>query len=183
MDSENLLVVVDMQNDFVNGPLGTPEAEQIVDRICKKIDDWDGHVVFTKDTHYEDYLETVEGKHIPVKHCIDNSGGWQLVEKIERRRAERSGQFGRTSFVVYKDSFGAPLLCDVIRDLEVKTIQLVGVCTDICVLANALLVRSLLPEVRVFVDPACCAGTSPRAHMAALEIMRKCCIDIIEPEG
>ena len=175
MIKDKLLVVVDMQNDFISGSLGSRDAQAIVEKVCKKIDGWDQYVAFTMDTHYEDYLETPEGKRIPVKHCINETRGWRLEDNVDSRHT-------KGTFVVYKDSFGSPILLDVVKELEIKEVQLVGVCTDICVVSNALLIRSMLPEVDISVDAACCAGTSVANHMAALRVMKACGIDIIGAE-
>ena len=172
MDKTKMLVVVDMQNDFIDGPLGSPEAQAIVPKVCRKIDFWDGYVCYTFDTHYDDYSSTVEGKHIPVTHCVCGEPGWQLNPEIDRRVTDDSFRF-------YKDTFGAQVLSEAVEDLEIKQIHLVGVCTDICVVSNALLLRSCNPGVEVFVDAACCAGTSPENHEAALAVMESCCVNII----
>ena len=176
MEKKNkLLVVVDMQNDFVGGSLGSPAAKAIVDKVCKKIDGWDGYTCFTFDTHYEDYLETVEGAHIPVEHCINETTGWQLTDEVEKRRTE-------DSFVVYKDTFGAIDLIQMVQYLDIKEIQLIGLCTDICVVSNALLLRAAAPNANISGDASCCAGTSPENHRAALQIMKQCCVDIVNDD-
>ena len=172
MDKSKLLVVVDMQNDFISGSLGSEEAEEIVAKVCQKIDSWDGYVAFTFDTHYEDYLETVEGRHIPVEHCINETPGWRLHPKIEERRSPKS-------FSIYKDSFGAMSLVELVQTLEIKQIQLVGLCTDICVISNALLLRSAVPDAEVSVDADCSADSSPFFQGEALDIMRCCCVDVL----
>lgn len=173
MDKKKLLVVVDMQNDFIDGPLGTDAACAVVDEVCKMIDGWDGRICYTMDTHYEDYPETVEGAHIPVPHCINETPGWRLNQSIEARK-------NADSFVVYKDSFGATELINIVDMLEIEHAQLVGVCTDICVVSNALLLRSSFPNISISIDASCCAGTTPQNHAMALAVMRQCCIDIVE---
>lgn len=172
MDKRKMLVVVDMQNDFISGTLGTEDARSVVKKVCDKIDGWDGYVCFTFDTHYDDYLDTVEGRHIPVEHCINETHGWQLDPRIESRCTDRA-------FSVYKDSFGAIELPTLIRYLEISNVELVGLCTDICVISNALLLRSAVPDANVSVDASCCAGTTPENHRAALTIMKQCCVDIV----
>lgn len=172
MDRKKLLVVVDMQNDFIDGALGSKDAAAIVDRVCEKIDSWDGYVCFTMDTHYDDYPDSVEGKHIPIEHCINETWGWQLNEKISEHRSEKA-------FVVYKYTFGSTDLADLVNDLEINEIQLVGLCTDICVASNAIVLRASAPEATISVDASCCAGTTPENHRLALAIMKQCCIDII----
>ena len=172
MDKTKLLVVVDMQNDFIDGPLGSDAARAVVGKVCRKIDDWDGRVCFTMDTHYDDYPETVEGHYIPHPHCINDTSGWQLNADVEKRKTPES-------FVIYKDSFGAISLIDIITSLEIESVQFVGVCTDICVISNALMLRSACPGIVISVDSSCCAGTSPENHRAALAVMRRCCIDVL----
>lgn len=170
------LIVVDMQKDFVTGVLGTKEAQQILPAVAAKVRGFEGRVIFTRDTHQSDYMETQEGKYLPVPHCIQGSEGWQLVEELEEIRAERS-------LPVYdKVTFGCPELA---RDLveadgqePVESIELIGVCTDICVVSNALTIKAHLPEVPMYVDPACCAGVTPQAHEAALATMRSCQIQM-----
>ena len=176
MDKTKLLVVVDMQNDFINGPLGSCAAREIVEKVCEKIDSWDGYVLYTYDTHYEDYLETTEGKYIPVEHCINKTSGWELTPEIAER-------FNKDSFRVYKNTFGSADLANIISYLEVKSVQFVGVCTDICVVSNAIMARSIVPDVQISVDASCCAGTSPENHRAALRVMHKCCIDILNDDS
>jgi len=172
MNKRKMLVVVDMQNDFIDGPLGTPEAAAIVDKVCQKIDDWDGRVLFTMDTHYENYLDTLEGKHIPVMHCLDKTPGWELYPEIKKRRAD-------DSFWVYKETFGSEELFNITNYLDIEEVELVGVCTDICVVSNALLLRTMNPNMKITVDASCCAGTTPEAHEAALLVMKNCCVDIV----
>lgn len=170
------LIVVDMQKDFVTGVLGTKEAQQILPAVAAKVRGFEGRVIFTRDTHQSDYMETQEGKYLPVPHCIQGSEGWQLVDELEEIRAERS-------LTVYdKVTFGCPELA---RDLveadgkePVESIELIGVCTDICVVSNALTIKAHLPEVPMYVDPACCAGVTPQAHEAALATMRSCQIQM-----
>lgn len=170
------LIVVDMQRDFVTGVLGTKEAQQILPAVVEKAQGFEGQVIFTRDTHQSDYMETQEGKYLPVPHCIQNSEGWQLVEPLEEIRAKRQ------SPVYDKVTFGCPELA---RDLvqanqqeTIESIELIGVCTDICVVSNALTIKAHLPEVSMYVDPACCAGVTPQAHEAALTTMRSCQIQI-----
>lgn len=170
------LIVVDMQKDFVTGVLGTAEARQIVPAVADRVRNFEGRVIFTRDTHQSDYMETQEGRYLPVPHCIQGSGGWQLVDELEEIRAERD-------LPVYdKVTFGCPELArDLVRADEqepVESIELIGVCTDICVVSNALTIKAHLPEVPMYVDPACCAGVTPQAHEAALATMRSCQIQM-----
>ena len=170
------LIVVDMQRDFVTGVLGTKEAQQILPAVVSRVQGFDGQVIFTRDTHQSDYMETQEGKYLPVPHCIQDSEGWQLVEPLEEIRAKRQ-------FPVYdKVTFGCPELArDLVltnRQEPIESIELIGVCTDICVVSNALTIKAHLPEVPMYVDPACCAGVTPQAHEAALTTMNSCQIQM-----
>ena len=170
------LIVVDMQKDFVTGVLGTKEAQQILPAVAEKVQGFEGQVIFTRDTHQSDYMETQEGKYLPVPHCIQGSDGWQLMDELEKfRRAQ--------NIPVYdKVTFGCPELArDLVKANEQETIEfieLIGVCTDICVVSNALTIKAHLPEVPMYVDPACCAGVTPQAHEAALATMRSCQIQM-----
>lgn len=166
------LVVVDMQKDFVNKALGTKEAEAILPAVVEKVHNFDGEVIFTRDTHFEDYLSTSEGKLLPVEHCIKGTDGWQIVDELEEIR-------GVNDCVTYdKITFGCKELAqDMLRineDEGIDSIELVGLCTDICVVSNALLLKVFLPEVEIKVDAACCAGVTPEKHTAALETMSSC---------
>lgn len=166
------LVVVDMQKDFVNKALGTKEAEAILPAVVEKVHNFDGEVIFTRDTHFEDYLSTSEGKLLPVEHCIKGTDGWQIVDELEEIR-------GVNDCVTYdKITFGCKELAqDMLRineDEGIDSIELVGLCTDICVVSNALLLKAFLPEVEIKVDAACCAGVTPEKHTAALETMSSC---------
>lgn len=166
------LIVVDMQKDFVTGVLGTREAQQILPAVADKVRSFEGQVIFTRDTHQSDYMQTQEGKNLPVPHCIEGSEGWQLVDVLEEIRVERN-------LPVYdKVTFGCPELArDMVKADEqepIESIELIGVCTDICVVSNALTIKAHLPEVPIYVDPACCAGVTPQAHEAALATMKSC---------
>lgn len=170
------LIVVDMQKDFVTGVLGTGEAQQILPAVTARVQSFEGRVIFTRDTHQSDYMETQEGKYLPVPHCIQGSEGWQLVEPLEEIRVKRN-------LPVYdKVTFGCPELAgDLVRanrQEPIESIELIGVCTDICVVSNALTIKAHLPEVPMYVDPACCAGVTPQAHEAALATMRSCQIQM-----
>ena len=170
---KNYLIVVDMQNDFIDGSLGTKEAEAIVDKVADRIRSFDGDVIFTRDTHEEDYLTTQEGKKLPVVHCVKNSGGWQIREGLTSIRP---------CAVVDKPTFGSTELGVMLaqRDLEEKigAVTVIGLCTDICVISNALLLKAFLPETPIVVDAACCAGVTPESHRNALEAMKMCQITI-----
>ena len=170
------LIVIDIQNDFVTGSLGTPEAEAIVEPATAKARSFDGEVVFTKDTHGEDYLETQEGRNLPVPHCIKGSWGWELVDGLEEVRRERGAR------VFEKVTFGSTDLAEMLTaqnaEDPIESIELIGLCTDICVVSNALLIKAFMPEVPVGVDASCCAGVTPEAHEAALVTMRSCQIHV-----
>lgn len=165
------LIVVDMQNDFIDGSLGTKEAIAIVPEVVKKIREWDGPIIATYDTHQHDYLHTQEGKFLPVEHCIENTHGWQLNTEVEAALDEKN------AVRVKKPTFGCVQLPEMVKDAE--EIQLVGLCTDICVVSNALLLKASMPEVPISVDATCCAGVTPASHDAALATMRMCQIQII----
>ena len=170
---KNYLIVVDMQNDFIDGSLGTKEAEAIVDKVADKIRSFDGEVVFTRDTHMPEYLETQEGRRLPVVHCVKGSFGWQIREGLEAIRP---------CTVIDKPTFGSSelgvLLAQRDQDEKIGSITVIGLCTDICVISNALLIKAFLPETPIVVDAACCAGVTPESHKNALEAMKMCQITI-----
>lgn len=170
----NVLVVVDMQNDFVDGALGTKEAEAVVPRVVDRIKDFEGLVLPTRDTHEKDYLQTQEGKKLPVEHCIRGSEGWQICEPVARWLSEAP---------VDKPSFGSMELARRIKAYadqgRLGSITLIGLCTDICVISNALLLKAAVPEIPVIVDASCCAGVTPASHRNALEAMKMCQIEVI----
>ncbi len=166
--SKKTLIVVDMQNDFVDGSLGTKEAREIVDRVKAKIEQYRNNgqeIIFTRDTHYENYLETNEGKNLPVKHCIYGTKGWEIKEELNTEGCK----------VIDKKSFGWLGW----KDLELDEVEMVGLCTDICVVSNALIIKAAFPEIEVTVDASCCAGVTPESHKAALETMTMCQIKVI----
>ena len=168
-----ILVVVDMQNDFIDGALGTKEAEAIVSNVAEKIKGFDGMVIYTRDTHKPEYLSTQEGKNLPVEHCIENSDGWKISEKLP---------VDKDAKIINKPTFGSKELGLYLEELSknetIDEIELIGLCTDICVISNALLIKAFLPEVPVFVDPACCAGVTPESHDNALSAMKMCQIGL-----
>lgn len=172
-----LLVVVDMQNDFISGSLGTPEAQAIVKNVVAKIKGWDGTIVATKDTHFKNYLETREGKYLPVEHCIKDTDGWYINDEIVK--ALNEADESRPVYFTDKPTFGSVVLPDYALANHFDYIELVGLCTDICVISNALLLKAYLPAADIAVDASCCAGVSPELHKAALNVMRSCQIDII----
>lgn len=170
---QDILVVVDMQNDFIDGSLGTKEAVQIVPGVEKKIREFSGTVLFTRDTHSANYMETQEGRNLPVEHCIKGSKGWQICPALEALR---------TTEAFDKPTFGSEELGRALQKMNEKetigSITLVGLCTDICVISNAMLIKALLPEVPVIVDAACCAGVTPDSHANALKAMEMCQIKV-----
>ena len=179
--SKKILVVVDMQNDFVSGALGSPEAQAIVDNVVKKILDFDGNIFYTLDTHTEDYLETQEGKNLPVKHCIAGTDGWAPNSAVWMALMHKN--VADEQHMIAKDTFGGVSLPMRIHEMlegsEPESIELVGLCTDICVISNALLVKAFYPESTITVDAAACAGATPEGHKTALLAMKACQIDIV----
>ena len=171
---KNILIVVDMQNDFIDGALGTKEAVAIVPKVEEKIRNFDGEVFFTRDTHETYYLETQEGKNLPVKHCIRDTEGWQIRKELDVLRKTDP---------VDKETFGSTDLAGELTMIDeyegIGSITLVGLCTDICVISNALLIKASLPEVPICVDATCCAGVTPESHENALKAMEACQIKII----
>lgn len=170
--AKKYLIVVDMQRDFVNGALGTAEAAAILPKVVEKVFNFQGEVLFTRDTHFENYLTTGEGKLLPVEHCIKGTSGWELMEELEVFRTEHN-------CVTYdKLTFGsrelAQDLLQISEEQGIDSIEFIGLCTDICVVSNVLMTKAFLPEVEIKVDAACCAGVTPEKHAAALETMRSC---------
>lgn len=170
---QDILIVVDMQNDFIDGALGTPEAIAIVPKAAEKIRSFPGRVLFTRDTHEENYLETQEGKNLPVPHCIRGTEGWQICPQLAELCTEPP---------IDKETFGsaglAALLQTANQENPIQSITLIGLCTDICVISNALLLKAFLPEVKITVDASCCAGVTPESHHLALSAMKACQIEI-----
>lgn len=168
-----ILIVVDMQNDFIDGALGTNEAKNIVDKVAETVKQFSGEVIFTRDTHLDNYMETQEGKNLPVPHCIKDTAGWQLHEKMETVRKLEMKVFD-------KPTFGSVELGEYLRKkTNVDKVTLVGLCTDICVISNAMIVKANLPEVPVEVVADCCAGVTPESHNNALEAMKMCQISVV----
>ena len=165
------LIVVDMQNDFIDMALGTPEAVAIVPRVKAKIAAYvrnGDEVIYTRDTHGEEYLHTPEGVKLPVPHCIKGSKGWEIAD----------GLYMEGCKIIDKPNFGWPGW----GSESLEAVELVGLCTDICVVSNALIIKALFPDAAVSVDASCCAGVSPATHRAALETMKMCQVDVIEAE-
>ena len=164
---KELLLIIDMQNDFIDGSLGTKEAQAIVPLVAMRAAAA-RHIIFTQDTHGEDYLTTQEGKKLPVRHCIKPEQGWEICAELQ--------PYVNAHNVLEKPTFGCTKLVQVVEDYD--KITLTGLCTDICVISNALLLKAAMPEVVIKVDPTCCAGVTPEKHKAALAVMSSCQIAI-----
>lgn len=176
------LVVVDMQKDFIDGSLGTVEAQGIVDNVVQKINGFDGDIAVTHDTHHDDYMETQEGRLLPVKHCVENEPGWALHPAVFEAIDQKFRSGNSRVEVFLKPTFGSLELGDWLMNRDtsdpIDEIVLVGLCTDICVISNALLIKAYLPEVKITVDADCCAGVTPESHANALAAMKMCQINI-----
>jgi nicotinamidase-related amidase len=184
-----VLVVVDVQKDFVDGALGSMAAQSVIPHMRKRIKEYaDGEtlILFTKDTHEENYLETFEGVRLPVEHCVRGTPGWSLVKDISTLAD------GYSNFLIFsneevirsrilKNTFGSIKLCEILKQYEneITDVTFMGFCTDICVVSNVLMARAYLPNTRIIVDASCCAGTTLEKHLAALEVMKSCQIDVI----
>ena len=170
---QDILIVVDMQNDFIDGALGTAEAVAIVPKVVEKVKGFKGTVIFTRDTHGENYMQTQEGRNLPVSHCIKGSHGWEVCPALEPLR---------TGLTIDKPTFGSAELGKLLLEFDAKepvgSITLAGLCTDICVISNAMIAKAFLPEVPVTVDAACCAGVTPESHRNALSAMKMCQVRI-----
>ena len=161
------LIVIDMQNDFIDGSLGTKEAEAIVKNVKAKIQEYKSRgdeIIFTRDTHHDDYMESNEGKHLPVVHCIEGTDGWQIKDVLDTEGA----------VIIDKPSFGYTGW----GDYKFEEVELIGLCTDICVVSNALFIKALFPEIKVSVDSSCCAGVTPESHESALMTMKMCQVEV-----
>lgn len=166
-----ILVVVDMQNDFIDGALGTPEAVQIVPYVKELIESFDGKVLFTRDTHFSNYMDTQEGKNLPVPHCIQGTPGWEIRPELDALR---------TTEPIDKLTFGSAALPQVLAEEEsIESITFAGLCTDICVISNAMVTKAFFPEIPLFVDAKACAGVTPESHKNALAAMKMCQITVI----
>ncbi len=165
------LIVVDMQNDFITGSLGSSLAEEIVPGVVEKVKNFDGKVIFTRDTHFADYMQTQEGKKLPVEHCIKDTDGWQICDELKPY----------VNDVVDKITFGSVDLPAILKNYgnEIEEIELCGLCTDICVISNAMILKAAFPEVKITVDSHCCAGVSIDSHNTALEAMKAVQIDVL----
>jgi len=174
---QKILIVVDMQKDFVDGALGSEEAVAIVDKAVEKIENFDGDIIVTYDTHSQNYMETQEGKNLPVPHCIKGSDGWKLDSKVQTAVDKKKYK------VIEKPTFGSTELTEYIKTTynpEEIEIELIGLCTDICVVSNAILLKANFLETKVSVDASCCAGVTVESHNAALTTMKMCQVNVIE---
>ena len=166
-----ILVVVDMQNDFIDGALGTPEAVEIVPYVKQVIQNFDGKVLFTRDTHFSNYMDTQEGKNLPVPHCILGTPGWEIRPELEALR---------TTEAIDKLTFGSSQLPEILKKEEnIESITFIGLCTDICVISNVMITKAFFPEVPLIVDAKACAGVTPESHKNALAAMKMCQITIV----
>lgn len=171
---QKLLIVIDMQNDFIDGALGTKEAVAIVPNVKKKIEEFEGTVLFTRDTHETDYMDTQEGRNLPVPHCIRGTSGWEIREELEALRKTDP---------IDKVTFGSSELGNILmsmhEDDEIESITFVGLCTDICVISNVMIAKAFLPEIPICVDASCCAGVSVESHENALKAMEVCQVKVV----
>lgn len=178
---KNFLIVVDMQKDFVDGALGTKEAQDIIQDVRSRILGYEGEILYTMDTHHENYLSTQEGGRLPVKHCIKGTEGWELNEEI-RNAIQKRGALDPLH-CVEKGAFASRELPERIQQLSEGEDQisftLIGLCTDICVIANAMLLKAYFPEAPIYVDAQCCAGVTPESHSNALAAMKQCQISVV----
>lgn len=170
------LVIIDMQNDFITGVLGNDECRAVVPKVVKRVqeavnDKMD--IIFSQDTHQENYLSTQEGKKLPVPHCMKNTDGWKIIPEL----AEVAEQKG---VIFTKETFGSRAMAEYIMEHSYDEVELVGVCTDICVISNAITIKSFAPELEVFVNESCCAGVSMQSHQTAIEAMKACQINVKE---
>ncbi len=169
-----ILIAVDLQNDFIDGALGTKEAQAIVKNAVDKINTYPAENIYaTRDTHGENYMDTNEGRHLPVKHCIKGTDGREIQSEIKKAL--------RGAHIIDKPTFGSKELAELLKaenEKEPIEIELIGLCTDICVISNALLLKAYMPEVDISVDSACCAGVTPESHDKALDTMRMCQVDV-----
>ena len=185
MELKKILCVIDMQNDFITGSLGSGDAEKIVPAVVRKIVGWDGITVATRDTHSEEtYFDTLEGKMLPVKHCVRGTWGWKIETRVAEalNRSDCAGIIDKGHFAEAPGASGFRTLPEIISDIAGTSrfeITLVGLCTDICVISNALMLKSMFPEERFMIDSACCAGLSAESHRSALTVAKSCQIEVI----
>ena len=174
----NYLIVVDMQVDFITGSLGSDHAAAIVPNVIEKIRNFDGRIIFTRDTHFDDYLQTQEGKKLPVPHCIKDSDGWQICDEI--RQVAETLPAEHVSYVD-KPTFGCVKLPEIIKEFgeSIDRMELCGLCTDICVISNAMILKAAFPEVPITIDASCCAGVTNESHRTALNAMQAVQIEVV----
>lgn len=164
------IVIVDMQNDFIDGALGTKEAQEMLPKMVEKLEEVrDVDLIFTQDTHQKDYLSTQEGKNLPVEHCIEGQEGWEICKELQPF-------LNKAKTVVKKPAFGSMELPALVKEYD--EVELVGLCTDICVISNAMILKAASPEQKIAVDASCCAGVTPESHVGALSAMKMCQIEI-----
>lgn len=164
-----VLAVIDMQTDFITGSLGNEAAQNIVPRVKEKVENYKGRVIFTRDTHNENYLDTSEGKNLPVVHCVKDTPGWEICDELKEYAKE----------TLDKETFGSLKLAEILKEEEnISEIELCGLCTDICVISNAMILKAAFPEVKITVDASCCAGVSEKSHQTALAAMKGVQIEI-----
>lgn len=175
---KKLLVVVDMQNDFISGSLGSEDAKKIVPNVVEKIKEWEGDIICTLDTHKGNYMETREGKFLPIPHCVEKEWGWQLEKEISQALFDRMGK-GENVELLKKGTFGSIELPSIVAKGNYDYIEILGLVSEICVVSNAMLLKANFPETEIAVDEACCAGVTPKKHKAAMEVMKSCQIVIL----
>lgn len=176
--NRKILIVVDMQNDFITGALGSAEAQAIVPNVVEKVKKFEGDIYFTRDTHFDNYINTLEGKKLPVPHCIKDTEGWSIIKELNDYACNRTESV-TCKRIIDKYTFGYSEWVMHFAACEEKEFELCGVCTDICVISNALALRMLYPDAKITVDASCCAGVTPEKHAAALEVMKSCQIEVI----
>ena len=172
------LIVIDMQNDFVTGTLGSAEAQAIVPNVVEKVKKWDGEIYFTRDTHFDNYLSSLEGQKLPVQHCIVDTEGWHIIDELKDYACNRA-QGLVCKKIIDKYTFGYENWNKHFPSAEELEFELCGLCTDICVVSNALALRMFYPNAKITVDASCCAGVTPESHQAALTTMKMCQINVI----
>lgn len=170
---KKILMVIDMQNDFIDGALGTAEAVKIVPEVVKTVNEFDGEVIFTRDTHFKDYLSTLEGKKLPVEHCIKDTEGWEICDALKATDAYKNSR------IIDKLTFGSEELGRLMAEIKPDEVYMTGLCTDICVISNAMVIRAFSPETDIAVYSSCCAGVSPETHENALNAMKVCQVNVI----
>lgn len=175
--NKNVLVVIDVQNDFIDGALGSKEAQEALPRIIERVKGFQGQVFATKDTHFDGYLETQEGKNLPVPHCIKGTNGWDFPEELAELMEEKAAR------VFEKTTFGSVDLAQELKRRfdqgKIESVEFVGFCTDICVVSNALLVKAESPELPIVVDARCCAGVTTEKHQNALDVLESCQVRVL----